>query len=409
MAAGLVALGAAGCGGDDETSSAGGSSGEEKAPITVGLIGARVGPIANIGTGIGEGLKDWIEYTNSKGGANGHPIKLVEIESQYEVPRGLEVYQRLKQEKATAIVVAGTAISVAVTPLAATDKIPLIYPGQGNAQSTDGKKFPYGFPLAPTYPDQASAALKAFVDGFKGEGKPKVACIGWDAPPGKEYCDALEKAAGELGAEVVVNNAVSVKALDATPQVLEVKRAQPDATFHSTAFKQAASVLSAYCNEDVKGPLYTWHWALSENEIKAAGAECAEKAQYGGTGMARLPSTDPEGLELLRAWWKEEGKQNNEVSENNQVYGNGLAIGQLVVEGVTKAAEAAGDGEVTSETLKQGLESIKDFDANGSLCPTTVTADDHGGNRSLFVYRFEGQEFTLAQECVEGPAIAAGG
>lgn len=406
MVAGLAMIGAASCGGDDE--SAGGSSGDSKEPITIGLIGARVGPIANIGSGIGEGLKDWIDYTNSQGGANGHPIELVEIESQYEVPKGLEAYQRLKQEGASAIVVAGTAISEAVGPQAQADRIPLIFPGQGNAESVDGEKFPYSFPMAPTYPDQAAAALKHFMDNWEGEGTARVACIGWDAPPGQEYCDALRAAAGELGAEVVVENAVSTKALDAEPQVLEVKRAAPDATFHSTAFKQAASVLSSYCNQDVKGPLYSWHWALSENEIKAAGADCAEKVQYGGTGMARLPSTDPPALEKLRTWWEKEGKQPNEVAESNQVYGNGLAIAVLVTEGVAKAAEAAGDGAVDSEALKKGFESIEDFDGNQQICPTTITADDHGGNRALFVYRFKGDSFQLAEECVEGPAVTTG-
>jgi len=379
-----------------------------KPAVTIGLIGARIGPIANIGQGISQGTTDWIAYTNAHGGVNGRQIKLVEIESQYQVAKAVPAYQQLKAAGAVAMIVSGTALSETLRPISQGDHIPILFPGQGGADLTDGGKSPYAFPLAPTYPHQAGAGLAFFLKDWKKKGHtgaPRVACIGWDVVPGHEYCEALKIAAGVLGANLVDTAYVAPTALDATPQVLEVKKANPDAVFSSTAFKQAVATLRAYCDQNVRAPLFVWHWAFSENEIDGAGPACAAKAHYTATSMSTLRTSRPKALQQMVGWWRQSKQKFDPVFVHNLIFSNGVVIGALVTEGVRKADALAGGGEITAEQMKTGFEHLSKFTGNGIVCPTTTSSRDHGGNRSLNIYRYEKRTVVRLAACVKAPFL----
>jgi branched-chain amino acid transport system substrate-binding protein len=378
-----------------------------KPDVVIGLIGARVGPIANIGQGISQGTLDWIAYTNAKGGVNGRKIKVVEIESEYQVPKAVAAYQQLKAAGAAAIIVSGTASSETLRPVSATDHLPILFPGQGGADLTDGSKYPYAFPLAPTYPHQAGAALAYFMKEWKKSGHsavPRIACIGWDNVPGREYCTGLKIAADILKANLVDSTYVAQTAIDATPQVLEIKGANPDAVFSSTAFKQATATLSAYCDQNIKAPLFVWHWAFSENEIDGAGPACAAKAQYTATAMSSLRTSKPQALQQLLTWWRQSKQKFDPVFVHNLIFSNGVAIGALVTEGVRKADAIAGNGPITAENMKTGFERLNKF-RGGIVCPTTTSASNHGGNRSLNIYRYRNGTVVQLAGCVKPPFL----
>ncbi|MGH9034916.1 MAG: ABC transporter substrate-binding protein, partial [Acidimicrobiia bacterium] len=160
----LVLMLAAACGDDGGGDDAASGGGEKVKPeVVLGLINARVGPVASAGVAIGDAFQDWFKYINAEGGINGRKVKLIELETEYQVPKGIEAYNRLKTDGIAAALVAGTALSDALTAPSAQDKIPIMFPGQGNATTVDGTQFPYAFPGAPTYPHQASAAMQFIV------------------------------------------------------------------------------------------------------------------------------------------------------------------------------------------------------------------------------------------------------
>src|SRR5690606_34171571 len=67
-----------------------------------------------------------------------------------------------------------------------------------------------------------------------------------------------------------------------------------------------------------------------------------------------------------------------EANIRDVYYNTGLAIYSVAFEGARLALEEHG-APLTPEKMKQGLESLENFDANGLLAPVTVTAEDHGG------------------------------
>jgi branched-chain amino acid transport system substrate-binding protein len=405
IAVGLAMALVAGSCGDDGESKAGGAS--SKPPVLVGMIGARVGPVASAGVGVGDAIADWFKYVNANGGINGRQVELKEIESEYQVPKGIEAYNKLKTDGMAVALVAGTALSDALTGPSATDQIPIVFPGQGNAGAVNGEKSPYAFPGAPTYPHQAAAGVKFLVDEWTAAGKagkPKIVCLGWEPPPGQEYCAAVKAATEALGATWVKQVTIPAKAADVKPQILEAKASNPDFIFHSTLFSLAVAVMKTACAEGLGSKLVTWHWAVSENELNGAGAPCAEGLT--GTAMGKLPATNPAPIQKLKDAAAKGGFQLSPSVGNNQLYANGLVAALLIAEALRNADAKVGDGKIKGSDVKAGFEQISNFNGDGILCPTTITAKDHGGNRAVNVYRIKGGAFTSVADCIEGPKLA---
>ena len=404
-----MALVAGACGDDGGETAADGSAGRgsDKPAVLVGMIGARVGPVASAGVGVGDAISDWFQYVNANGGINGRQVEVKEIESEYQVPKGIEAYSKLKADGMAVALVAGTALSDALTGPSAADQIPIVFPGQGNAGAVDGKKFPYAFPGAPTYPHQAAAAVKFVLDEWTAAGKtgkPRIVCLGWEPPPGQEYCAAVKASSEAVGATWVKQVTIPARAADVKPQILEAKASNPDFVFHSTLFSLAVAVMKTACAEGLGNKLVTWHWAVSENELNGAGTQCAEGLT--GTAMGKLPATNPAPLQKLKDAAAKGGAQLSPSAGNNQLYANGLIAALLISEALRNADAKVGDGKIKGSDVKAGFEQISAFTGDGILCPTTITAEDHGGNRALNVYRIKGGVFTPVAECIEGPKLA---
>jgi branched-chain amino acid transport system substrate-binding protein len=402
-----MALVAGACGDDGGETAKGGSAGSDKPAVLVGMIGARVGPVASAGVGVGDAIADWFQYVNANGGINGRKVELKEIESEYQVPKGIEAYSKLKSDGMAVALVAGTALSDALTGPSSTDQIPIVFPGQGNAGAVEGKKFPYAFPGAPTYPHQAAAAVKFLLDEWTTAGKtgkPRIVCLGWEPPPGQEYCAAVKASSEAVGATWVKQVTIPARAADVKPQILEAKASNPDFVFHSTLFSLAVAVMKTACAEGLGNKLVTWHWAVSENELNGAGAQCAEGLT--GTAMGKLAASNPEPLKKLKDAAAKGTVRLSASAGNNQLYTNGLIAALLISEALRNADAKVGDGKITGSDVKAGFEQIRDFTGDGILCPTTITAENHGGNRALNIYRIKGGAFTPVTDCIEGPKLA---
>ena len=70
----------------------------------------------------------------------------------------------------------------------------------------------------------------------------------------------------------------------------------------------------------------------------------------------------------------------------------------LMVEGVRQAFAKAPNGPVNGAWLNAGLTSITNFDAEGLIPPTNVTAKDHQGGGKCRIARWDGAKFAPATD-----------
>src|ERR1044072_155705 len=158
-----------------------------------GLQCDRTGTTANVGTVLCPGYEDYIALVNSKGGVEGHKIKVLEIDNEYKVPPAIEAHERFKKEGAVLEALYGTPQTAPRNKKREEDKTRATSPGSGTASAADGKRYPYTFPIAASYWSQAGAAVQFAKEKLGGnlKGK-KIAYVYYDNPAGKEPLAVLE-------------------------------------------------------------------------------------------------------------------------------------------------------------------------------------------------------------------------
>src|SRR6267143_525456 len=110
----------------------------------------RTGPFAPAGSGAAGGREDYFALLNARGGLDGLTIQWSECEDAYDTARGVECYERVKKD-AVYVFPESTGITYALVDRSIRDKIPLVTIGYGRSDATDGKTFPWLFPVLGNY------------------------------------------------------------------------------------------------------------------------------------------------------------------------------------------------------------------------------------------------------------------
>lgn len=197
--------------------------------VVFGLQCDRTGATQNVGVFLCPGYHDYIALLNSKGGIEGYKVRVIEIDNEYKVPPAMEAHERFKKEGAILEGLYGTPQTAAMTKKLEEDKILGTSPGFGTSAASDGKKYPYVFPIAASYWSQAAAAVafakKELGGSLKGK---KIAYLLYDNPAGKEPLEILEDLAKSEGFEMRTF-AVPAPGVEMGAQILDITgRFKPD-------------------------------------------------------------------------------------------------------------------------------------------------------------------------------------
>lgn len=393
LAAALVASLGVACGGDGGGgTSKGESAAATKRPISIGVLCPRTGPVEVIGTTLCLAASDYIDLVNSKGGVAGHPIKVIDIDYAYEVPKGVAAYDEMKRQGAVALLCGGTPIAIALNERITTDRIPCVTPGFGIAEATDGAKYPYQFPLAASYFSQAAAALDHIAGQAKGE-KVKVAFLHLDNPSGKEPLPVMERLTSEKGMELKTF-AVPLPGLELGAQITDiVSRYQADWVV-SHLFGRAPSVA-------IKGlkqagfPLdhvISFVWGIAEADIEAAGGFHAAEG-YRGLQFTGVGRDFPVIKEIEQRYDARQLPLPPGLTSYTVYYNRGVFMAALMVEGIRRGLETGGE-PISGDKVRSGLESIQGFELGGLVPPLTTSSTDHEGGGYTRVVAVKDGKFT---------------
>src|SRR6478736_7350838 len=161
--------------------------------VVIGMQCDRTGATQIVGTTLCPAYHDYVALVNSKGGIEGYKLRVMEIDHEYKVPPAMEAHERFKKEGAVLEGIYGTPQTAALTKKLEEDKILGTSPGFGTSAATDGKRYPYIFPIAASYWSQGAAAVafakKQLGGDLKGK---KIAYVFYDNPAGKEPMVILE-------------------------------------------------------------------------------------------------------------------------------------------------------------------------------------------------------------------------
>lgn len=371
--------------------------------IVVGLQCDRTGPTASVGTFLCPGYHDYVKLVNSKGGIEGHSVRVMEIDHEYKVPPAMEAYQRFKQEGAVIVGIYGTPQTQALTPLLQEDKIPGTSPGFGTAASANGERYPYLFPIAATYWSQAAAAVKFAKDQLGGslDGK-KIAYLYYDNPAGREPLPVMRKLAEQEGYQMR-EFAIPPPGVEMKVQMQDIARRFRADFIVTHTFGKAPSVA---INEAVRNgfPLDRMIglvWAAGESNIMGAGGWDAAQGyycvQFAGAGQ------DYAVIDEIKALYKAEGKEPPREMESTVYYNRGVLVAAVHLAAIENAVRAkGGSADISGVDVAKGFEQVKNLSLDGLVPPMEFTKQDHEGGGWVRVFQVKGDGFVAATDWMHG-------
>ncbi len=368
----------------------------------------RVGPYAAGGTGTFGGFIDYLDMLNKRdGGINGVKLTWEECETEYKNDRGVECYERLKKKGPTGASMfnfLSTGITYACIDRATADKIPIVSIGYGRADASDGRVFPYVFPLVTNYWSQSTAKIKFIgmksggMDKLKGK---KIINLYHGSAFGKETIPILDLQAKKYGF-TVTHIEVPHPGNEQESQWLQIRQAKPDwvilrgwGVMNPVALKTAAKV--GFPREHIVG---SW-WSGAEEDVEPAG-----DAAKGFIAAAFHPSgTDFPVLKDVQKYVYSGGHKGNleDMSRFGKTYYNrGIIHGILNTEAIRTAQAKFGKKPLTGEQVRWGLENLnldekrlKELGAHNLLQPIKVSCMDHEGGGAVEFQQWDGKKWNL--------------
>jgi branched-chain amino acid transport system substrate-binding protein len=359
-------------------------------PIRFGLCYDLTKAYTFITPQIAQAARDYAEILNRKGGIEGHPIELIVQDHGNEPQRGIECYERVKQMGAVTVDLLSTPVSRAVLPRAMKDGTVMIQALVGRGDAVDGEVFKWVFPLGPTYWGQAANIVSYYKRQAGGnlKGK-KIAFLYVDYPFGQEPIPVMQELQKREGFELSLFP-YPLPGNDQSAAWSQIRRFQPDVIIH-WGFSAMHVVASKEAKRNGIGmdKIISGNW-FNEVDLANIGPENVKGMRKSSVVVSG--SSHPLIQEITRELY-DKGKGNGDRKFLGDTYYNvGLAIYVPVFE-AARLALKEDKANLTPERMRKGLESLKNFDANGLIPALNVTSKDHGGGGKSRIDLWDGTKW----------------
>ncbi|MES2433376.1 MAG: ABC transporter substrate-binding protein [Pseudomonadota bacterium] len=370
----------------------------------------RVGPYAAGGTGFFGGFIDYMTLINTRdGGVNGVKLVWDECETEYAVEKGVECYQR---QKSHADIAAWNPLSVGIAYAmidgVTADKVPLITVNHGRTDTTDGRVFPYVFPLLLNPYSETSgivnyiASKEGGLEALKGK---KIVVLYHGSPYGKETIPIYELLAAKYGF-TVVQIEVPHPGNEQGAQWLQIRREAPDyVVLRGWGVMNPVALTTAQRNGFPADHIIGNVWSNSEEDVIPAG-----DAAIGYTAITTQASGNqyPVLQDIIKTVYDAGQGNLSDKSRIGSVYHNlGIVNGILNVEAIRIAQAKFGNRTLTGDEVRWGFEHlqlnparVKELGAENLFHSINVTYDNHEGEGYVTFQQWDGKKWNVVSDWI---------
>ncbi|MDN4495227.1 ABC transporter substrate-binding protein [Ureibacillus aquaedulcis] len=381
---GMMLLLLAACAEDSNTSEPAGNTSDNSATVpatadpnnrtvVVGGLYDITGGTGDVGTPYAEGEKAYFEYIQSSGGVEGLNLVLTGKDYAYSIPEAQKIYQELRdKEKSSAILGWGTGDTEALRQQVATDELPY-FSASYSESLKNTKESPYNFLVAASYSDQGRAVLKWIKENHEGD-SPTVALLYNDTAFGRSPIEDIKAYGKEIGVEIVDEQVIDVQATEAQSQLLNMEKKNPDYAIIQQTWAATSTILRDAKTLGIDTQFIGLNWASGEGVIDIVGADVAEG--YIGILSHAFPYEDQPGMAEIKEYLDSKGMT---IDDIDQKFVQGWSAAKIMVAGIQAAAEKNPEGELTGPKIREGIESLQNFDLGGLGANVSFSADNHAG------------------------------
>jgi len=350
--------------------------GVTKDVVKIGGIIDLTGPVAGQTRFWAESWRSYFKHRNEHGGINGRKVKLIIEDDRYSIPLAVAGFKKLiYRDKVFALLgPTSTGETKALFDKIKKNKMPSFTASLAEDMTTPYRR--YIFTLAASYEDQIKVIFDYILGDLKAK-NPRIAVVSPDDEFGKTGLRAARKWAEYLGLKLVDEEILSHGALDATSQILGLKRAKAEYVIaHEGAAKLASLVRDAKKYRFSDTLFFATYYGCDEQVVQIAGN--AAKNYYGVHSFNSWYDDSPGMRRLLDV-----SKKYNLTSKSLiKMYIQGWVQAMMLAEGIGR-----GGDNLTPDSFVDAVETIENYDTGGICGPITYTAESHKGVRFCRVYK----------------------
>jgi len=371
------------------------------------MLVTKTGPFASAASGVSGAQQDYFALVNAKGGVEGYKIRWEECEFGYQTPRALECYERYKKDWKI-VYPNSTPVIYALAERVTQDHVPAINLAGGRPDSTDGKTFPYLYPIVANFWAQAASTIRYIAQLEGGEDKlkgKKIAFVHLDNDYGRSALPIFDALGKRLGFEWK-SYPLPWPALEQSAAWVDIARRFRADWAVQWNYGQSCSVPFTEMKK-VGFPIDKFIgtlWCGSEEDVQPAGdlAIGYVAANYHGVGR-----DFPVIQEILEKVHKP-GHGNIETSRVGTVaYNRGVLTGVLITEAFRIALREHG-APLTGQKVRDGLNHVKldgarlrQLGAEGLMPELIFSEDYHGGMDPQLFQKWDAKKWTTISDWVK--------
>ncbi len=356
------------------------------AEVVVASISAMTGPTSGTHMMCQSGSRDYLDHLNQQGGIAGKTgkatVKYVAYDSQYVAAKAKDGFARLLEQKMSVWTQCASAHSDALVTDYESARIPLVTGSQGIASLYSD--WAYG-----NYHSGIANMIRTWIVWRKAEwekaGKPGgslvLGTVTSDEPFVPLALWEIDAFAQQQGVKLV-KETFPKGTTDAAPQLLRLRNEGAKHIYVIASATGAVVVLKSAKALSLGIPMTQCAAATLGDVIALGGPEVAEgyQGEYFFEPMSKSPGLpDSAGMKLVRELWsKNHGKETP-----NDMYVNGVLSGMVIAEGVRLALDTTAPDKLDGTAIKQGLDRISGFEAQGLARPISYVKDDHIGPKQV--------------------------
>jgi ABC-type branched-subunit amino acid transport system substrate-binding protein len=340
--------------------------------VVVGWTTPLSGPAALWGV-TGLGGKAWADYINDQGGIHGRKIKVLLKDDGYNPARAMANLREMKSKVFAVCGLLGTAIVNASKDFFGENDIPLIT-AYGDIRiwtRVSPKSLKYAFVTYPDYEDEGKYMTTWAVKNLDSK---KVAAFYQNDDYGKMGLEGVKKGLAATGNRAKLVSAVPYEITERalSTHALKLKESGAD-TLVMYADPTHAAIMTKTMAKVGYQPMVLASFPLADAIMYKIAGPTWEGTYVGLPGNTGLPGTDPDAdrvADILK-------KYNPKIEGKEFLALFGATSMMHLAEGLKNAGR-----NLTTETLLNGMEQIKDWKAENLGARVTYGPDRHNGNNA---------------------------